>query len=177
MTAVVLRGMDHRHAAAINRICGAPPPGRSLPCPGGSVRTGHWSLRATKYRQAGKAPVSRQGDSGNRRVLLSFIPAGTHRQIPSGCVPAPPRTLFGWSPPQPRFQETAPDAGSRVEPHWVRGATSGRDHRAASGEGGGQVPDVGVGSSGRWSVGKGRVPPAACSGGAAVGNLRNQNGR
>ncbi|OWK52444.1 hypothetical protein RLOC_00004791 [Lonchura striata] len=95
-TAVVRRGMDHRHAAAINRNGGAPPPGRSLPCPGGSVRTGHSSVRATKY-------------SWN-------APPG-----PTGLPPRTPLTLLGWSPPHARFQETAPDAGSRVEPHWAKG--------------------------------------------------------
>lgn len=164
---------QHSRSAARD---GAPPstePAEPRPRHGVCHAPGHWSLRATKYRKAGKAPAKQAGRFRELERFLVLYPSWNAPPGPTELRPRTPRTLLGWSPPQARFQETAPDAGSRVEPHWAerRLRQAGTTGRPARGEiPGGLWGEPGAGAS----MGK---SPAACVDLAAPGNLRRQNDR
>ncbi|XP_063263313.1 uncharacterized protein LOC134555562 [Prinia subflava] len=66
--------------------------------------------------------LGRQAVSGNWKVLLSFIPAGTHRQVPPDCVPATPARCSDGRHPTPvsRRRRRTPEA--EWSPIGLRGA-------------------------------------------------------
>lgn len=160
--------MDHRHAA--------PSTETAEPRPRGSVRTGQSSLRATKYRQVER--LSRQGDSGNWRVLLSFIPPGMHRQVPPGCVPVPPAGYSDGRHPTSvsRRRRRTPEA--ECSPIGLRGSYAGAGPPGGEREGLGGCSRMLVwGAPGAGAfVRKGPAAAEACVGEAAPGNLCSKNG-
>ncbi|XP_064273351.1 collagen alpha-1(III) chain-like [Passer domesticus] len=89
-----------------------------------------------------KHRLSRQGDSGNRSVLLSFIPAGTHRRIPPGCVPAPPARYSDGRHPAPVSRRRRRTPEVEWSPIGPRGANV-RAGPPGGERGGGEFPDVG----------------------------------
>lgn len=111
-TAVVRREIDHRHAPPSTETA-EPRPRDGVshaPAAVSGRDTGLCAPLNTGKRE--RHWLSRQGVSGTWRVLLSFIPAGTHRQVPPGCVPSPPSHYSDGRYPTPvsRRQRQTPEA-------------------------------------------------------------------
>lgn len=127
----------------------SPAPGTESPMPRWHCPDGTLIPARHKIQASGKGTGSAGSDSGNWRVLLSFIPAGAHRQVPPGSVPA--RHSDGRHPaPVSRRRGRTPEAERSpigLSCAYVRAGPPGRDPR-----GGREFPDVGVGRSRGWPV-------------------------